>query len=440
MDVPIGLRLCGTFKPRPSTGVHDPLRVYAHAFSQGTRSAVIVGCDVAMISPEVAEKIRKRLEADPGIPGDSVIIHASETHNAPDYFGEFREAFHKEAKLKNNGVDPAEKVNFAKILEDSIVETVQEAYKSKESCSIKFGIGKAEGISFNRRFHMKDGSIGWNPGKGNPNIVKPAGPVDPEVPLMIIEQKQSQKRSVLWGFAMHLALLGGESDYAADYPYYASKYLNIHFPKAGTHFGQVPCCDVIHIDVNNPKPQRGYEWAEVVGRTLAESIIKAEQESTKVTDFELKSLSKIVNLRTKSYSQKEIDEASKKWLDPKIRKQLGFDEKIISATTTGIGLRYPGGKIPALIQVIQLSPEIAFVGLPGEVAVEFGLEIKKKSPYKHTHVIQLSNDWPGYIPTKKIFSGGEYEANVAKIRPGEGEVMTEEAIRLLQSLFETNSQ
>lgn len=438
MAVPVGLRLCGTFNPRPSTGVHDPLRVYAHVFTQADESAVIVGCDLAMISPKVAANVRNRLKDSLGIEEKSIIIHASETHNAPDYFGEFWEAFTKEAKEKNNGVDPDEKAQFSKILENSIVETVEKAFKSKEFASVRYSQGEAKGISFNRRFHLKDGSIGWNPGKGNPNIIKPAGPVDPHVPFIVIDQKNSKKRSLLWGFAMHLAILGGDSEYAADYPYYVSKYLNMAQANIGTHFGQIPCCDVIHIDVNNPKPQRGYPWAEVVGKKLAQSINSAIPHSQSIKKFKLKSLAKTVHLKTKSYSQYEIETAGEKWLDPTIRNKLNFEEKIKNATTMGIGLRYPNGYIPALVQVIQLSPEVAFVGLPGEVAVELGLKIKKSSPYKHTHVIQLSNDWPGYIPTKKIFAGGQYEANVAKIRSGEGEKLATESIQLLNELYLSN--
>ena len=40
--------------------------------------------------------------------------------------------------------------------------------------------GRETSIAFNRRFHMKDGTVGWNPGKGNPLILKPAGTIDPD--------------------------------------------------------------------------------------------------------------------------------------------------------------------------------------------------------------------------------------------------------------------
>ena len=31
---------------------------------------------------------------------------------------------------------------------------------------------------------MTDGTVGWNPGKMNPMIIKPAGPIDPDVSVL----------------------------------------------------------------------------------------------------------------------------------------------------------------------------------------------------------------------------------------------------------------
>lgn len=55
----------------------------------------------------------------------------------------------------------------------------------------------------------------------------------------------------------------------------------------------------------------------------------------------------------------------------------------------------------------------AFVTFPGEVYVEFGLEVKKLSPYQNTMVIGLANSQAGYIPKKEAFSQGGYEVQTA---------------------------
>ena len=74
------------------------------------------------------------------------------------------------------------------------------------------------------------------------------------------------------------------------------------------------------------------------------------------------------------------------------------------------------------------------MGLPGEVFVDLGLAIKRASPFKTTLVIELCQDAPGYIPTKKAFAEGSYETVNSRVAPGGGEKMVETAIRLLKEL------
>ena len=66
--------------------------------------------------------------------------------------------------------------------------------------------------------------------------------------------------------------------------------------------------------------------------------------------------------------------------------------------------------------------------------VDLGLDIKRASPFATTLVIELCQDAPGYIPTKKAFAEGSYETVNSRIAPGGGEKMAEVAIRLLKEL------
>ena len=88
------------------------------------------------------------------------------------------------------------------------------------------------------------------------------------------------------------------------------------------------------------------------------------------------------------------------------------------------------------VQVFRLADDVAIVTLPGEVFVEFGLQIKAESPFATTLVIELANDAPGYIPTKKAFVEGGYETVNSRIAPGGGEKMAEVAITMLKELHE----
>jgi len=49
---------------------------------------------------------------------------------------------------------------------------------------IGIGMGHEDRLTFNRRYWMKDGTVRTNPGYKNPDIVRPAAPIDPDVGVM----------------------------------------------------------------------------------------------------------------------------------------------------------------------------------------------------------------------------------------------------------------
>ena len=61
------------------------------------------------------------------------------------------------------------------------MDAVVAAHKSRSAVRVGFGIGHEDSVSFNRRFRMRNGLMYTMPGQGNPDIVEPAGPIDPDV-------------------------------------------------------------------------------------------------------------------------------------------------------------------------------------------------------------------------------------------------------------------
>ena len=49
-------------------------------------------------------------------------------------------------------------------------------------------------------------------------------------------------------------------------------------------------------------------------------------------------------------------------------------------------------------------------------------------------MIELCNDSPGYVPTRKAFAEGSYETVNSRVQPGGGEMLVETAARLLKEL------
>ncbi|MHA1371040.1 MAG: hypothetical protein ACTSRA_15165, partial [Promethearchaeota archaeon] len=94
-----------------------------------------------------------------------------------------------------------------------------------------------------------------------------------------------------------------------------------------------------------------------------------------------------------------------------------------------------GGKfqVSTYIQVIRLG-NIAFVGIPGELFAEIGMQIKKSSPFQETFVIGYANDYIGYIPTPANYQAGGYEVAMMSLSEDEGTIILDAVLDALNSL------
>ncbi len=68
---------------------------------------------------------------------------------------------------------------------------------------------------------------------------------------------------------------------------------------------------------------------------------------------------------------------------------------------------------PTPIMAVRIG-DLGVVGMPGEIFVEYGLQIKERSPFAHTMTVELANDYIGYTPTDKALGQGSYESRLAR--------------------------
>lgn len=425
---PIGYRMSGYFRERLSTGTSNPLRAKAVVLRQGEVSAALVSCDIIGLSPEVSSRARKRASEETGIPSENILLAATHSHTGPLYFGALRKHFHDRAVAEHGG-DPYEKVDYPAKLVRRIAEAIIRANAVAEPVRIEAGSAEQHGLSFNRRFHMKDGTVRFNPGVLNPDIVRVAGPIDPEVGIVFFRQVESGKNlAALINFALHLDTVGG-TEYAADYPFYLEQSLKAEYGRdMALLYGTGPCGDINHIDVTKRERLK----TDYIGKTLASTVLAKAGTLKTMADPSLAVRSEVVEVPLQLISP---DKAS--WARESIHKvgtrELSFLEQVEAYKILAIEMRQ-SRTIPLEVQVFRLSRDATVVGLPGEVFVDLGLAIKRASPFEHTLVIELCQDAPGYIPTRKAFAEGSYETVNSRIARGGGEKMAEAAIRLLKEL------
>jgi len=426
---PLGIDLAGYFNIRKADNILDNLYAKTVVLKTETNEVAITSCDLCVIPRELILKIRELASIWSNIPKDNIMISATHTHTGPVTTG-----------LLAGEIDQA----YIEVMTRKVATSIFMAKRNLQEAIVKVGRGKEESIIFNRRYVMKDGSIVTNPGKLNPNIVKPAGPIDPEMLVILIESKIGEPIALIINYSNHVDTIGG-TGVSADYPGIMDKILKKFFGNVPILFLNGAEGDVNHIDVNDPTPQGGYKEAERIGKVLAGKIIKTLSR-VKILDIDLKIKNSLLEIPIRKPSQGEIEKAKKllsETIENESKELTAFDlakgsveiERVYAQEILLIS-QLDRDFEELEIQCISLG-DLCLLGIPGEPFVEIGLEIKQRSPFNYTGIVSLSNGYSGYIPTEKAFDEGGYETRLArssKLDRKAGRMIIEEGVRLIQNL------
>ena len=75
---------------------------------------------------------------------------------------------------------------------------------------------------------------------------------------------------------------------------------------------------------------------------------------------------------------------------------------------------------------------------PAELFCEFGVQIKRRSSFPATMVVELANDACGYVPYRRSFEHGGYETHrtcwTSRLIPEAGEIITRRSVEVLDRL------
>ena len=82
--------------------------------------------------------------------------------------------------------------------------------------------------------------------------------------------------------------------------------------------------------------------------------------------------------------------------------------------------------------------DIALATNPFELFLDYGLQMKARSPAQQTFLVQLACDIAGYLPTTRAVQGGHYSAVVAsgKVGPAGGRMLVDQTVKMINALWE----
>ena len=161
---------------------------------------MLIAVDNCGIKLDILNAYRSEISKECLLPTENIIITATHTHTGPVCATASENELVKE---------------YITFLKGKLMEVSKAAIADLSDAKMGYGVGKAENISFGRRYIMKDGSIKTNPGVNNPDIVKPLGEVDERVSVLRFDREADSL--VFVNFTTHPDVVGG-SKISSDWP------------------------------------------------------------------------------------------------------------------------------------------------------------------------------------------------------------------------------
>ncbi len=394
---------------------HDPCKARAAVFSDGKTRVAIVSIDALFLYRESVQAARKLIEQGCGIPGDAVLIHATHSHSSgptgmilPGQYDGAPELVRKMAYEESSEANP----EYLKHVEKQIADAVIAADASKSAAKANVGYGHEDKIAFNRRFHMKNGLTYTHPRAGNPDIVEPAGPIDPQVGVIGSWDEKGNLTGCVINYSCHATTNPG--GISANYIYYLEKVIRGVFGEnvivvfvAGAS-GDVTQVDNFAKHVN-PKAE---QWARLVGASIGAEAVKVLVREEPGVLTPIAYTNKVWEIARRVPSPENVKRCEEILAMGKGKPDLTtwtFAKETLMANY----LAQVTPKVEVEVQAIQVGPVVLLTD-PAEYFCDFGLRIKAGSPFLLTFPVSLANGCVGYVPTLDAFGerGGGYETRL----------------------------
>jgi neutral ceramidase len=413
----IGMEAPGGYGKAYHRSIHDPCKVRVAVFDDGRSRVALVGIDALGIRRDTVQKVRRAVREKTGIPAESILIGASHSHSSGPLVWTLRGEYdHASPLVQRLAYEESTIANpkYVALVERSLIDAICEADGRRVESRAGVGKGIEGTVAFNRRFLMKDGRTVTHPGLGNPDIVEPAGPVDPEVGVIGAWDARNPDRLLgcIVNFSCHATTSPG--GISANYIHYLEKAIQGYYGKdAVVVFLAGASGDITQVDNRSPHVYPGADrWAQIVGGKVGAEALKMLLTMEPGTLTPVAARSRVWAIKRRTPSPDRVKAALE---------IVQGDQKKVDATTATFAketvvldaLLQKNPTAEVEVQAVQVGPAV-FVTTPAEYFCRYGLEIKAASPFPFTFPVSLANGCVGYVPTEDAFGphGGGYETRL----------------------------
>jgi hypothetical protein len=461
----------GQFPARVSEEVLDPIKAIALVMQNDKEHAVMVCCDLVCISEDLYDLVRQKVahsvaEIDPL----KIILNTTHTHTAPEIRPTNPEKGGMAAAGAGVELDAMPVIEYLEFASTRIVEAIAAAWESRAPGGISYGSGFAV-LGRNRRWVDRDG-VAMMYGLNNESAERfqhIEGYEDHSVNLLATYDAENNLTGIIFNAPMTAQETGGLFAISADIWCEARQELRKRFGKKLYIFTQVSAAGELTPKLLYDKAThermlqlKGITARQEFANRIANSIEDILPHLPQAIDQNpsLIHLVNTVDLPVNALSEANVEEAKteieklKKTYeeelkkledDPSLKDEKRWYVPVSQAYRRmnwyrGVLIRYEQQKtqatLPAELHTIRLG-DIIFATNPFEYYVDFGVQIKLRSPALQTFLVELAGSGT-YVPSLRSTQGGGYGSMPASnpIGPEGGQVLAEKTVQLIRSLWE----
>jgi neutral ceramidase len=402
--------IAGSIHPHFARGQEGKIRASAVVIESGETKLCIVSCDVLMFERDIIDDVGGKIEAECGIPFENILVSATHTHHAPST-----------VTIHGYSRDDV----FCERLKDAVLSAVSKAnkkLKTDQNAQMYFWLGQESSVGQNSRLLLKDNTIFWIGPRDD--VLRPTGPFDPELPVLAFKKADGSVEALLFNHSTHN--IGARRGGVRSPGFYGLAAQELEEELGGTGLLLLGAAGSTHNLTLSAD-----EMVLRIKNAVKEALSKAQKREVSG----LKSVKEGFEYRVRKFNEAKEEEAVSYYCN---KRAGGGPESTIEAFRKMRKELAPHqGEVRKTWLQVMLIGDVALVGVPGEFFTSLGVEIKRRSPFRYTYIVELANDYIGYIPDEEGYSLGGYQVWTgfhSLVEKGTGEAIVNEAVQILTSL------
>lgn len=403
-------------EPVFTRGVEGQFRATALVVA-GETTVCFISIDALVPPTDMVHAVIGRLAQTTPLPADNILLCATHTHSGPTTHDSFGATPNPEYKRR---------------MEEGAVAAAQQACSAlaaEGGVELLFGLSSETTIGRNSRLLLKDGEIGWY-GYEEQDVVRPTGPYDPEIPVLAFGRPDGTLAGMLFNHSVHNIGAVNRDLMSPAFSGLARQELEARHQTTALF---VP--GAFGSSHNITYNGSGLSSPELVYR-LGAAVDDALDHVRVFPSSPLRVLKRPFTYRQRDFDEAQAAEDVRRYSDRYFGDHSEANQRMFARMREQMAATR-GEQRQTTLTAMRLG-EVALVGIPGEMYARLGLDLRRRSPFRHTYLIGLANEEIGYLPDLKAYDDGGYQTWVGQhcaVAPGTGEAMVEQALAMLEELW-----